>query len=258
MISDIIYLLYKEKLLKYEGFQKKNFTNWFKSNELGFFLKIKILSKIEIITALQIRQYLRDYFESNPKISEYEYVLSLGESGKSGEIILYDLKHSKAMNARYIDLYQLVRLNPGSKVLFVDDLIGTGKQSTEYINEKLETLIPQGVEFSILTIFSTKTGRDFVLENTNVTNVFSINELNENDSVLTDSNCNFSKKEIELMKSLNDLLGSQTSTYDFGFLFAFSYSVPNNSVQFIWKDRYLYKNCKGIKCNWNAVLPRYY
>jgi hypothetical protein len=259
MINQIIHLGYKNKLKQYSGFSKENLYLWMQQKELSIIDKIKIVRNIEIITSQDIRGYLRTFVEHNEDyLDQFDCILSFGQAGKSGDILLYEFRHSRiTSDKKYIRLDELIKLGKKSKILFVDDLIGTGRQSVKYINNTLNTVIPQDVEYSLFTLFSTISGVQNITNKTNVASVRSLFTITEEESILSDQNKIFSCKEKERIKKANELLGSGTSDFDYYFLFGFYYSMPNNSLQLLWKNNFKYEN-RGTNKVWHALLPREY
>lgn len=99
----------------------------------------KILRHIEIFDGHRIRELIEIAVKDHPDIflAENCYVTSFGEAGKSGHNIYYEFCHATNVGIRLENRWAYGSLPPESRIVFVDDLIGTGNQSLEYIQGKL-------------------------------------------------------------------------------------------------------------------------
>ncbi|MFH0975556.1 MAG: hypothetical protein V1874_07200 [Spirochaetota bacterium] len=259
MLLRIVYHFYKMKLIKYNGFNYELYQTWFRECPLSFFTKIKILNSISIVSNYEIRELIRNYYNSNKEIfDQFDYFISLGDAGKSGDIILYELRHGiRIQSTKFIRIDEMLKSKTDANILFIDDLIGTGRQSVRYINEKVSQVITSKTRFCILTLFSTVEGSHKVDSETNVDQIFTINTITDDWNIFHNSSNIFSSNEKQKIGIINDLLSSEHDDYNRGLLLAFSYGVPNNSVRLLWKHNYKYK-LHGIEKKWFALLPRNY
>lgn len=260
MLFLFIRLKYSKKLLHYEGYNDEYLKKWIFNLDLSWKIVCKLIENIEIVCANSIRDMLREYAVTEDSIlSKDVYISSLGDPGKSGYIILYQLRHADIkMELKYINMHEIPNLPANSHVLFVDDLIGTGHQSVKYINNKMMLLLSGSQHFSILTLYATKDGLDYVKKNTSVENVIALNIIMPDKMIYSDESKVFNSNQKSKITVQNDLLKSDSSNFDLGLLFAFSYGVPNNSCKLIWKHDFVYTDKNKVSRKWNALLPRKY
>ncbi len=267
VLDKLIYYWYncseiEKRLLRYQGYKANSILKWKKNTNLDWKTTIKLLKNIKIFDAIQIRTIIKEIIEQNNILFNQEncYITSFGEPAKSGDIILYDVKHSmKNSNFKIIKPWDIPGLPQESVIIFVDDLIGTGNQSLEYINNKLNGMLNPSHKPYLLCLCATPEGINRLRQNTNFEILCGIT-LQENSSQFYSNSCKiFNDKEKSNLKTINNLLKNE-SRFDFdrGLLISFYYSVPNSTMPIIWKDNYKYKNFSGEDCKWFALLPRYY
>jgi hypothetical protein len=248
----------EQKLIRCQSYTVNNIYKWKQQTNLTWKETFKFLKNIHVFDAAKIRSILEDIVENNPDICHQEnlYITSFGSEGKSGGKISYELRHTNLFNSnKFIESWRLQELPEGSTIIFVEDLIGTGSQSTEYITQKLNLLLNPSYVTYLLTICATPEGISKVEEETNFSVINGI-LLEENIYQNYTENCNnFTHKEKEKLKFLNNRLKNNVGAdYDRGLLVTFFYSPPNNSMPILWKDGYKYDNGK----QWCALIPRQY
>ena len=259
LIHFIAYALFlkkhEPKFLKYQGYEEKRVIRWFFKTPLPFFTKLKILEKIEMFDSIRIRTMIRDYINNHIDlfIGDKTFITSFGDAGKSGSVILYEFNHSNISNRiNIINPWEIPKLPAGSNIIFVDDIIGTGKQSTTYINEQLNLILNPSHNIIIFALIVTEQGLNYTLSETNA-EIYHVLMLKNDDHVAYSPECHFfSQQEKDNLQGLNKQLHSRRD-YDQGLLISFFYSVPNNSMPILWKDKYRFKNT-----TWTALLPRKY
>jgi hypothetical protein len=264
-LIDKIYFLWKDgksleaKFASYQGYKHNSIIQWKNQTGLPWSLIFKILSNFEIYTAPKIRSTIRQIVYDNEDILSKEncFITGFGNAGKSGDIILYDFSHTIEVNQSKIKkTWELNSLPEGSTIIFVEDIIGTGTQSVDFIHNKVNQIIkPSHIPY-LLSLCATTKGIENVTENTHFTVLPGI-ILGEEHQHYTEQSKVFSTKEKEKIKSVNDMLKNSGSfDFDLGLMLAFYFTIPNNSMPIFWKDGYSYTDNKGQKKQWNALLPR--
>ncbi|HDR7890831.1 phosphoribosyltransferase-like protein [Bacillus cereus] len=259
--TSIVYNLSKKekKLLIYNGYRENRLLNWKKKSSLNWKTTLKIVDNLKIITALEIRDFIREFVEQNPQIFEQDnvYITSFGQKGKSGDVILYEFTHcvSKKLQNKVIESWEIQNLPEGSKVVFLDDIVGTGRQSVEYINDKLNLIIQPSFKCYLFCICATQGGIEKFNSETNFEMVHAM-LLSEDSEFLNPNNKIFNEKEKQILIDLNqNLTPRKNNDYSKGLLVAFPYGIPNNTMPIIWKDNFKYK-CDDQEMSWYALLPR--
>lgn len=246
-------------LHRYQGYRSNSCVQWKKQNNLDWIMVRKIIKKIEIFDGPRIRSIISNLVKQNPNVFNGTcYVAAFGKTGKSGEVIMYEFNHSvKTRKGMLVKVSDLPRLPSHSTIVFVEDLIGTGKQSLDYITERLNLLLkPSHIPY-LLTLCATPEAVNKVQDNTNFTVLTGV-ELNEKEyQHYTAASTYFNPNEKNKLIKLNGSLKDPTKfDYDRGLLLAFYYSMPNNSMPILWKEGFPYINHKGERREWFAVLPR--
>lgn len=253
----------EEKLLKYNGYERGLLDAW-KAQLRGWEQCVeKVLEYIWILDSRKIRSLLRDLVGQNIRLFEANnsFVCKFGPVGKSGEILAYEFRHTfKRYNRKLIESWEIPTLAEGSKVVFLDDLVGTGIQSSNYICEKLTPVLNPSHEAYLLCLCATPQGITKVQESTNVVIIPGIILQEEKYQYFSAKCPSFEPREKEFLRELNARLHDPSlGYYDYlGLLLAFYFTVPNNTLPFIWKDKAVYKNGHGAERKWKALLPRDY
>ncbi len=261
-----IYFLWKKgnelemKFASYQGYRQNSIIEWKKQTGLSWSIIFKLLSQFEIYNAPKIRNLIRQVVLDNENVFNKPncYVTGFGNTGKSGDIILYDFSHTNHINqSKIIKSWEIQSLPPKSTIIFVEDIIGTGSQSVEYINDKLNLLLSPSHDPYIFSLCASPIGISNLKDNTNFKVIYG-QLLEEKSHQFYSNDCKyFSIKEKEQIKEANNLLKrSGTFDYDLGLLLAFYFAIPNNTMPIFWKDNYNYKDSSGIEKKWKALLPR--
>jgi hypothetical protein len=266
IVSKIIYKVFglkkiEEKLSIYDGYRKGSIIEWKNNLGIGWRLTKKILENIVIYDANSIRNMLRKVVDDNQALFKRKnlYITSFGNAGKSGDFVLYQFYHAMPRNikSKIIRTWETTDLPKGSTIVFLDDLIGTGSQSVDYINKKLNLMIKPSYDCYLVCLCSTEAGLQRVEKETNFKVISSV-LLEKNDYEHLSEECEvFSEKEKDTIKEINKLLSANSNNdYNKGLLLAFTHCVPNNSLPMIWKDKFPYIGKDGVKRSWKAILPR--
>jgi len=264
-LIDKIYFLWKNgksletKLAAYQGYRHNAIIQWKNQTGLSWSIIFKILNNFEIYTAPRIRSAIRQivYDHENVFSKENCFITGFGNAGKSGDIILYDFSHTVEINQSKVKkTWELNSLPEGSTIIFVEDIIGTGTQSVDYIQNRVNQIIkPSHIPY-LLSLCATPKGIQNVLDNTHFQVLPGI-LLGEEHQHYSNHSKVFTAKEKEKIKSVNDML-KKTGTFDFdlGLMLAFYFTIPNNTMPIFWKDGYTYMDREGKSKEWTALLPR--
>jgi hypothetical protein len=200
----------------------------------------KVLNKLEVFDGQRIRDLIRVAVENNSRLftAGSFYITSFGPIGKSGGVVFYDFAHATKISREKIEPWQIGGLPSNSRIIFVDDLIGTGKQSVDYIHKKLNSFLSPSHRPCLFSICGTPAGMQHVRENS-VFDVLCAFELHEREfNFYQENNQSFSLAEKDSFRKINQRLGQ--NNFDQGLLVAFHHSTPNNTMPFIWKDKFPY------------------
>ncbi len=252
----------EKKLLRCQNYQSNSVILWKKQTNLNWLETIKLLKAIEVFDATRIRETIHNLIELNAELFNKQnlFITSFGSEGKSGGKIAYEFRHTKLVDEKkFVNAWELSKLPENSTIIFVEDLIGTGFQSTEYILEKLNLVINPSSDPYLLTICATPEGIQKVSDETNFKVINGL-LLDADKFQHYSANCNyFTNKEKDKIIELNlKLKNPKRKDYDKGLLVTFHYSPPNNSMPILWKDNFPYKDKNGTEKKWKALLPREY
>ncbi len=248
-------------LHRHQGYRKNSCVLWRRKGNISWHLFWKILSKIEIYNAQQVREIILSIVRNNSDIFDNNcYVASFGKIGKSGTVMMYEFNHCvNTRNDMLIRVSDLPSLPPKSKIVFVEDLIGTGTQSLEYITDELNLWLNQSHIPYLLTLCATPEAIQKVQDNSNFTVLNGLELTEEHYQHYSEASCYFTENEKKELLALNkQLKDPEKFDYDRGLLLAFYYATPNNSMPIIWKDKFSYKDSNNIENEWYALLPRYF
>jgi hypothetical protein len=257
-IWSILLSRFEKKLVRCHGYRDKSIARWKRQTGLSWPTANKVLENLEVFDSRRIRELIRAAVEKHSDMFTPGgfYITSFGPIGKSGGVVFYDFSHATKISRETIEPWQIAELPPDSRIIFVDDLVGTGKQSVDYIQKRLNSFLSPSHRPCLFSICATTAGIQHVRDNS-VFDVLCAFELHERDfNHYEDANTTFSQAEKALFRKINQQLGQ--NAFDQGLLVAFHHSTPNNTMPFIWKDGYKYENEAGEKDSWFALLPRSY
>ncbi len=265
-IVDKIFFLVKggadqeKKLMRCQGYRPNSIVRWKRQNGLGWTINFKILRGLKVFCSVKIRKIISEIVRSNAGLFSQKsfFITSFGSEGKSGGMICYEFRHSKLVDAtRFVKSSDIAKLPLNSTIIFVDDLVSTGTQSLDYINDKLNLLLSPSHSAILLTICATPNGIKKIRENSNFKVLTGVTIQEERYQYYSTKCHYFDDVEKRAIKELNSKLKDPAKQdYDRGFLIAFYYSVPNNTMPIIWKDNYKYVTKDGGTSTWFALLPR--
>lgn len=265
ILAKIIYKVYglkkiEEKLSVYDGYRKGSIIEWKNNLGISWRLTKKILENIVIYDTNNIRNMLRKVVCDNEELFKRKnlYITSFGNSGKSGDLILYQFSHAMTkFKGKVRSTWDITNLPNGSTIIFLDDLIGTGSQSVEFINKKLNLIISPSYDCYLVCLCCTEAGLQRVEKETNFKVISSVLLEKNNYEHLSEECEVFNEKEKDIIKEINNMLSAKSNNdYSKGLLLAFTHCVPNNSLPMIWKDEFPYKVKGGVEKRWTAILPR--
>ena len=177
---------------------------------------------------------------------------SIGGASKSGAMISYNFRLiNELASANFLDDESIKYIENGKieNLVLVDDIIGTGEQSSKELKDIAERVLPLGVKnIFILTAIGFKTGIKRV-EEIQLADVFSALEYDNDDTVLSldstfyDGLSYAERKEYFEKFSKYKGLGYKGA----GALIAFYYNTPNYMESSTWLDSTIFEN---IKYNW--------
>lgn len=251
---------YEEKLLRNQSYSAKSTIKWKRESSLSWVITKKILNNLTIYDGMKIREVITGLVESNRAIFDQPdcYISAFGSEGKSGNNICYDFRRLSLVNPnKFKNVYELSSMPSNSTIIFIDDLIGTGKQSLNYINTRLNLTLNPSHKPYLLSICATPEGIENVESNSNFKVITGIT-LNSADYQFINEDCKtFSTNEKEVLKKLNNSLNPDLrNDFNQGLLLAFYNSTPNNCMPIIWKDGFSYKDEKNKSRKWLGLLPR--
>jgi hypothetical protein len=249
---------FEKKLIRCHGYRDGSVAKWKRQTGLSWATTNKVLKKLEVFDSRRIRDLIRITVEKHSEMFAPGsfYITSFGPAGKSGGVVFYDFAHATKISRETIEPWQIAELPAGSRIIFVDDLVGTGRQSVEYIQKRLNPFLASSHRPCLFSICATPAGIQHVRDNS-VFDVLCALELHEHEfNHYQDANKYFNEVEKNSFRKLNKKLGQ--NAFDQGLLVAFHHSTPNNTMPFLWKDGYKYLNDAGEKDSWFALLPRSY
>jgi len=252
----------EDKLRIYNGYINYTLFDWILKNKISPALGYKILKKLKIYSAREMRNLFRETVIANKDLFDHPntYFTSFGSPDiifKSGNRLISDFRNSnREYENRIIPIWKIPSLPKDSNIIFFDDLVGTGRQSTDYIKE-ISALLNSSHKPFLFCICGTSEGLNLIATTTSF-KVFASDTLQKKHDYFTHGDCHYfniaEKNEINIK---TDILKSRTANYNLGLLIAFEHSAPNNTIPLIWKDGFNYKqNLKERK--WIALLPREY
>lgn len=252
----------EKKLSKCQSYRPGSIPKWRSQTNLNWRSTIKFLNGIEIFDAIRLRQIIHEIVTEHKAIFNRQnlFITAFGEEGKSGNHIVYEFRHSTlASKKKYIKGWEVAKLPEKSTVLFVDDIIGTGFQSVEFIIDDLNPFLNPSYDTYLLTVCATAEGMNKVETETNFRVITGLVLLEETYNHYSMSCSYFSEKEKLKLIQLNNLLKvAGKEDFDLGFLISFYYSPPNNSMPILWKEDFSYSDLKGKQKSWQALIPRSY
>jgi hypothetical protein len=246
---------FEHKLTRCQAYRRHTVSKWHKQTGLPRETAIKLLRNFHVFDGQLIRELIRNTIKRHPDVfgGENLFVTGFGPPGKSGGLVLYDFTKSSTFPHTRIETSKIAELPTGSRIIFVDDMIGTGTQSLGYIQRLSTLLSPSHVPY-LFSVCATSSGIKKVQDNS-VFEVLCGQELEDAEfNHYCEKNETFTMNEKGRLIGLNGRLGE--SAYGMGLLIAFYYTTPNNTMPIIWKDGARYTSEDGSGKKWFALIPR--
>jgi hypothetical protein len=252
----------EDRLRIYNGYIEFTLFKWLYANKINPFLGLKILKKLKIYSSRNIRDKFRTIIEENIVLFDdpKTFFTSFGSPDiiyKSGNRLITDFRNTnKKYEDKIIPIWKIPTLDEDSNIIFFDDLVGTGRQSTDYIKE-ISGLLNSSHKAYLFSICATDDGLRLINDTTTF-NASATDVLTKQEHYYTNDECKYftDKEKVTINKKI-DLLKSRNAKYNLGLLVAFEHSAPNNTIPIIWKDKFRYK-ANGAEKTWVALLPREY
>jgi hypothetical protein len=266
ILTQILFLLRlkktEDRLRIYNGYIEFTLFKWLYMNRISPLLGLKIFKKLRIYSARDIRDKIRTIIEENIVLfnDSKTFFTSFGSPEiiyKSGNRLITDFRNTnKKYEDKIIPIWKIPTLDKDSNIVFFDDLIGTGRQSSDYIKE-ISGLLNSSHTAYLFSICATEDGL-MLINNTTSFSASACDILTKQEHYYTNEECKyFSDKEKVKINEKVELLKSRNAKYNLGLLVAFEHSAPNNTMPLIWKDKFMYK-VNGLEKLWVALLPREY
>lgn len=251
---------HEEKLLRNQSYKPKSIISWKRKSSLSWSLALKVLENLTVIDGQRVREVITNIVTANKQIFANPncYIVAFGGEAKSGGTITYDFRRLGLVKAdKFKSIHEINQIPSNSTIVFVDDLIGTGSQSVEFINDKLNMLLAPSHKTYLLAICGTPEGINYLKSNSNFEVMAGI-QLNKEKYQFAADECNvFKSSEKKKLTDMNKLLNPKgKNDFNIGLLLAFYNSTPNNCMPIIWKDQFKYGDKPQKK--WFALLPRDY
>lgn len=167
-----------------------------------------------------------------------------GNPSKSGEYLLLRFRQ---LNNLHPDIFpeSLNSIPTGiERIVFIDDLIGSGKQAKDYWNEKVKNMSESNtrIQFYYLSLFGTEEGINEVKAETKL-KIITVNKLTDENKVFSKISEYFeTEKKRETMEAICKKHGANLySDGPLGFgnsqlFIGFEYNTPDNTLPIIWGE----------------------
>ena len=202
--------------------------------------------------------------------------IGMGTPAESGTHLLYYFRQENGLSASLFPhqhelftghaLDEATRLVPKlDRIVFVDDLCGSGKQSVDYSDTVLKDIKAiadrdeRPIAFQYLTLFGTEAGLARIRQNANFDVVEAVTELDATYATFGPHSRVFRQQREHIDKTQSERLaqgygGELSSKRPLGFgncqlLLAFHHNVPNNSLPILWWS--------APRQGWKPAFPRY-
>lgn len=220
-------------------------------DSIDFDIAIRILRNLNVIghedlcSALSIAysKLMRHAKEKGRTISiDNTLYITFGSAAKSGSLVAYNFRcinGLSSVNFLTEANLQLVKEGKFKNLVLLDDIIATGKQSSELVAKIAEKARSLGInDIYVISAIGFKSGIEKILS-TQVAEVFSAIEYDDIDTVVS-LDCNFYLGlPFERRNATKDKLTKKYKGigYDgFGGLIVFYYNTPNDTINCIWND----------------------
>src|SRR4051812_12071671 len=91
------------KFQRCQGFESERIKVWKEKSGISWKFANEVLERIQVFDGIKIRNLIQTKVQETPDIFNDEnlFITSFGETGKSGEVIFYDFRHTSNFNSRF-------------------------------------------------------------------------------------------------------------------------------------------------------------
>src|ERR1035438_8011491 len=165
-VADCIYGIvfpagrFEGKLFRCQNYRPKSVDKWRCQAGLSWAAANKFLENPHVFDGQRIWDLIRTAVNNRADVFAPGsfYITSFGPLGKSGCNVLYDFSHAMNVSRATVETWGIAELPAHSRIIFVDDLIGTGTQSLGYIQPRLSSLLSPSHKPCLFSICGTSTG----------------------------------------------------------------------------------------------------
>lgn len=247
---------YEVKLIKI----KKWLENFLPSE---YAYALRVMEKIAFYSNSQVEEWVAILAETIRSIYKEGltdvYFFGIGNSpSDSGSKFLYSFRQKLKLSDFNFpkEIEKVKPLNPKA-LIFVDDIIGTGKQASRYFQKNLKDL---NIDCYYCALVGFKNGIDYIKENSGFKKVFVAKILSDSDQAFSPNSTIFPAENEKIkIKEIAQKYGNELYPIGpLGFnncqaMVVFEHNVPNNTLPIIWAGP---ENEKEITKPWNPLFGR--
>lgn len=234
--------------------------NNFKISEYSYALEI--LRKVKYYSQYDTDELLDHMSGELKKIFNNDFskvnFFGLGDYGSdSGIQFLYRLRQYIGITETHFPKDYNSLSEEITSIVFIDDIIGSGKQATDFCNQKLLNVNVNKYYYSFIAFES---GIQRIKNNSSFREVLSVVKLKEHNKAFSDNSELFPNKKLrDEIEAMSEIYGKQLyPKWPLGFedsqaLIVFWYNTPNNTLPIIWAGL---NNEKTIGISWNPLWER--
>lgn len=236
-----------------------SFLEQFEAEELP--LVLKLISALRFYSSAKVHlmvQSLHSLIQRQVKVPiEQQWFVPVGYVAKSGSAIAFFYKKQNELPAsQFVMANDLSseHFKENSAVIFLDDFIGSGHQTTQFWNNAIKPILPKNSKCQLIlgTLVGYDSGIDHVKKSTAFLPIV-VDMLTNSDRPFSSESSIFSDAdERALAQKIVHKYGSKLyPKYPSGYadsqsLIGFFYSTPNNSLPILW----------STEEGWRPLLPR--
>jgi hypothetical protein len=222
----------------------------------------RVLDAVEFISAEQIHAAFRSLLNrlpgwhrfKNQRRGKFAFVAFSSSAGESGDAMLHQFRLANNLNSRSFDSLFIGRsdilrsgLGKDDTVVFLDDVVGSGKQAVEAWQKMFQELTAEVGNIYLFTIAAFAKGSDRLKSETRI-ELFAHRHLANRDSVLHADCAHFSAQEKDRILHYCKL-ASPLKPWGFGdcgLVIVLSHQCPNNSLAIL----------QATSKEWEPLFPR--
>jgi hypothetical protein len=237
----------------------KKWLDQFTEEEQPFVFKL--LAKFRYYSSVRVLRLVQDLHARIQQAAgvglNHQWYVPVGYVAKSGSAIaLFYKKQNELGGSRFLWASDLKaeHFRDDSAIIFLDDFIGSGRQSAQFWKNVIQPLVPKKSTCKVIlgTLVGYEAGIRYLKETTGFMPVV-VDTLTESDRPFSDHSDVFPKpEEREKARSTVEKYGKLLyPRYPFGYasaqsLVGFFYSTPNNTLPIFW----------STEEHWQPLLPR--